>query len=257
MRFLRLLLLPLLSFNLCASDGEGWMWAKKLPWAYSGLYNDWTYIQPEFTILKWDGSSWSNLSSSDSIGWIWVKQYPYVYSQNLQSWLYFVTPSGDDPVLYSSSKNEWFSLKDYNSKWCQIIGATNEDCKIVSKLDALTYLYFRSGRLDDISTLAKLINLEVLKILLVQDEGERVTDISAITRLPNLKELRLSNLSVSNFSSLSKLPKLKKFTYTTQTDTNLDMSSVSNLTNLTSLLLNVSEVSDISPLSNLTNLTSL
>ena len=112
---------------------------------------------------------------------------------------------------------------------------TNEDLRVLGRIETLTRLYLRTGdnvldfdpeevgsKATDISPLANLTNLEVLGLEWFQE----LSDISPLEGLAELRELTVNYTDVS------------------------DISPLAGLTALETLIINYSDVRDLSPLAN-------
>ena len=107
------------------------------------------------------------------------------------------------------------------------------------------------NKIDDISPIAYLKNLEVLEL-----KSNNVQDLSPLRNLKNIKKLNLDwNSSISNFELLKNLKQLTYLSLEGNSIRNIDF--LKDLTNLTYLNISNNHISDISVLSNLKELRTL
>ena len=113
--------------------------------------------------------------------------------------------------------------------------------------DLLREIWLTETNVTDLSPLAELKNLEVLRV-----EETKVYDLSPLVELKSLKFIKLSNTLVSDPSPLAGL---KNLTGLDLNETKVsDLSPLAGLKNLEWLYLGETEVSDLSPLAGLKNL---
>ena len=106
------------------------------------------------------------------------------------------------------------------------------------------------SKLDDLSPLAGLTNLQTLRI-----SGTKVTDLTPLSELTSLQSLYVSGTQVSNLTPLSGLTSLQTLDISRMPVT--DLTPLSELTSLQELNVSGTKVTDLTPLSGLANLQTL
>lgn len=100
---------------------------------------------------------------------------------------------------------------------------------------------------NDLSPLAGLTSLRLLNL-----NGNKITDISALKNLKNLTYIEMTDNNISDLSPLAGLTKLE--TLYLNTNQIVDITPLAGLTNLVDLDLWINKIHDISAISSLTNL---
>ena len=133
----------------------------------------------------------------------------------------------------------------------------------IEKFTNLKKLEIESTKINDISVLSNLTNLEELHIYgdyKIKDfsrvtSNQSIKDLTPISKLTKLNKLTLSGYNISDISFLSTLTKLTELDL--MNNKIKDITPISKLTSLQKLYLSLNEISDISALTNLTNLEEL
>ena len=151
------------------------------------------------------------------VDWVNKNEGKLTYQENQLGWL--AGELGEYPT--------WFNYCHRVSE-IRLTGLKEEDIRILSNGNSLTYLSIATSEVDDLSALEGLSNLKTLSLW-----HTSVHDFSALAKLKHLEILELSMTNIS------------------------DLSPLSQLTDLTKLRLNFTEVKDLSPLKSLRNLQEL
>jgi len=124
---------------------------------------------------------------------------------------------------------------------------TDDDCKLVKALqfDGPGYV------LDDLTPIARFLNLEQLSLILCDE----VTDLSPIANLKKLSFLELSACDgVTDLTPLANLTELEHIVLATNAT---DLAPLANLKKLKKFCMGSTSVSDLTPLANLPDLREL
>ena len=114
----------------------------------------------------------------------------------------------------------------------------------------LGFLHIGRGEVSDLTPLAELENLRVLKLF-----GNPISDISPLAGLIGLQELHLGGSLISDLTPLANLQNLRVLRL--QNNQISDISPLSGLIGLRELILKGNAISDFTPLVSLTNLETL
>jgi len=122
---------------------------------------------------------------------------------------------------------------------------SNDDIIPLQYLTNLEELYLWGNNISDLSPLANLTELTVLRV------GGPVSDITPLTNLVNLEELRMSGCNVNDLTPLTNLTKI---TYLTLRDNQItDISPLAGLSEFAYIRLDGNPITDWSPVAHIHN----
>ncbi len=127
------------------------------------------------------------------------------------------------------------------------------DIEEVGKLTQVRELNLDENNINEISPLANLKNLEVLKIgQTTNGMSNRISDLTPLESLTNLRILEITNCQISDISPLQNLTNLKELNLSNNYIT--DITPLENLTDLTYLMLHHNDIENFDVFRNHVNL---